>query len=82
MYKHLQCIGGEQDGYLVKVREPKMEIKIRVYPKIRFGKLFRILNFNLQPIRTEIYYRKRFGEKEYFCLESLTEEEIRAKLSQ
>lgn len=82
MYKQIKCIGGEQDGYFIKVREPKMEVKLKVYAKIDFRKLSGIVILDSQPIRTEIYHRKRFGDEEYFCLESLTEEEIMRKLPQ
>jgi hypothetical protein len=81
MYKRFLCIGGEQDGHFVEVREPKQEIRVCVYPKIDFRKLSGIVTLNTQPIRTEIYHRKRFDNKEYFCLEDMTDEEIIEKLS-
>lgn len=81
MYKQFLCVGGEQDGHYIKVREPEQMIELSVYPKINFRNFFGIITLKTQPVRIEIYRRKKIGDDEYFCLEALTDDEIITKLS-
>ena len=80
MLKRILFIGGEQDGAYNNVRETKDKIEIPVHPKIDFKNLFGIVTLNTQPLRREVYHKKRFGDVECFCLEGMTDNEILAKI--
>jgi hypothetical protein len=79
MPKRILFIGGEQDGAYNRISETKDKMELFVYPKIDFKNFSGIVTLNAKPIRKEIYHRRRFGDREYFCLEGLTDDKILAK---
>ena len=72
----------EQNAPYNPERETKDKMEISVYPKLDFSNFFGILTLDRQPVRTEIYHRKTFGDAECFCLEGMTDDEISANISQ
>ena len=81
MLERILFIGGEQDGIYNLVRKTKEKVVIPIYTKFDFKKFFGIVTVNIQPVRTEVYYRKRIDDIEYFCLEGMSENQILSKLS-
>lgn len=80
MSERILFIGGEQDGMYNRVSERIDEVKRDVYPKLDLKSLTGIIRRLPEPLRTEIYRRKRFNNIECFCLEGMTDDEILAKI--
>ena len=80
MLEHILFIGGEQDNVYNRVKKTNEKVVIPIYPKFDFKKFFSIVTINIQPVRTEVYSRRRIGNIEYFCLEGMSEDEILSKI--